>query len=77
MTAAGVAPGGERATGREPGEHDLAPFINDFDIYIDGPSVWVQRALFGWVLRPVAVLMGRKRRLLDNAREAYGRPVDW
>ena len=56
---------------------DIAPFINDVDIYIDGPPVWVQRALFGLVLRPVALLLGRKRWLLERAREAYGRPVDW
>lgn len=67
----------ERATGREPGLLDLAPFINDVDIYVDGPPVWVQRALFGWVLRPIALLTGRKRRLLERAREAYGRPIDW
>jgi hypothetical protein len=46
-------------------------------LHIDGPPVWMQRALFGWVLRPVALLIGRKRRLLDTARETYGRLIDW
>lgn len=62
---------------REPGLLDLAPFVNDVDIYIAGPPRWLQRALFGWVLKPIAIALGRRRRALAAATAAYGRPFHW
>ncbi len=58
--------------GTEPGMLDLAPFINDVDMYIKGPPIWVQRALFA-----VAVLLGRKRAALDAVQKVYGQPLEW
>lgn len=66
----------ERATGREPGLLDMAPFILDVDIFIKGPPVWAQRALFG-ALRPIAGLLGRRERALRVAAEAYGPDFRW
>jgi mannose-6-phosphate isomerase-like protein (cupin superfamily) len=63
-------------TGREPGVLDLAPFIPDVDIYLKGPML-PQRLVIGYVLRPLAVLLGRRRRMLAFASEAYGRPFAW
>lgn len=66
----------ERATGKEPGLLDMAPFILDVDIFIKGPPVWVQRAIFG-ALRPIARLLGRRERALRLATEAYGPAFRW
>ncbi len=65
-----------RAEGREPGMLDVAPFINDVGFYIPGPPAWAQRALFH-VLKPIAILLGRRRRLLDLARATYGASFEW
>jgi mannose-6-phosphate isomerase-like protein (cupin superfamily) len=65
-----------KLTGKEPGLLDLAPFILDVDIYISGPPIWVQKALF-MVLRPVSIALGRKKKLLAMASEVYGRPFTW
>jgi mannose-6-phosphate isomerase-like protein (cupin superfamily) len=65
-----------RRLGREPGLLDLAPFIADVDIYLPGP-VGPQRALVRWALRPLGILLGRRRRMLACASEAYGRPFRW
>jgi quercetin dioxygenase-like cupin family protein len=62
--------------GREPGLLDLAPFLPDVDLYLAGP-VWLQRALFRRVLAPLAILLGRRRRMLACASETYGRPFTW
>lgn len=66
----------ERKLGREPGLLDLAPFIGDVGIYIEGPPVWAQRAMFAG-LRVVATLLGKKRAGLAAASELYGRPFAW
>jgi quercetin dioxygenase-like cupin family protein len=63
--------------GRDPSVLDLAPFINDVDIYVAGPPRWLQRALFGWLLKPLAIVLGRRERMLAAASEAYGRPFAW
>lgn len=65
----------ERAVG-EPGLLDLAPFINDVDLFIKGPPFWMQRAIFG-ALRPLAGALGRKERALRLAAEAYGAAFRW
>ena len=62
--------------GREPSLLDLAPFIADVDLYLPGP-VWLQRAVFRGVLGPLGILLGRRRRMLACATEAYGRPFTW
>lgn len=66
----------ERARGSEPGLLDLAPFIGDVDIFIKGPPVWLQRAMFAG-LKPLAVALGRRDRWLAAASEQYGVPVHW
>lgn len=66
----------ERVHGREPGLLDLAPFILDVGIFIDGPPRWAQVALFK-LLRPIAVAMGRERSALAAAQAVYGRPFTW
>jgi quercetin dioxygenase-like cupin family protein len=63
-------------TGREPGVLDLAPFIPDVDIFLKGP-ILPQRIVIGYVVRPLAILLGRRRRMLAYASEAYGRPFTW
>jgi mannose-6-phosphate isomerase-like protein (cupin superfamily) len=63
-------------TGREPGLLDLAPFLPDVDIYLKGP-ILPQRLVLGYVLRPLAVVLGRRRRMLAIASDAYGRPFAW
>lgn len=62
--------------GKEPDLLDLAPFIGDVDIYIQGPPIWLQQALFA-VLKPIAIALGRKQKLLAMASEVYGRPFSW
>jgi mannose-6-phosphate isomerase-like protein (cupin superfamily) len=62
--------------GRMPGLLDIAPFIGDVGIYIEGPPPWVQRALFA-VLRVVATVLGKKQAGLAAAREAYGPDFRW
>lgn len=66
----------ERARGAEPGLLDLAPFIGDVDIFIKGPPVWLQRAMFA-ALKPLAVALGKREAALRAATDAYGRPVTW
>lgn len=63
-------------TGKEPGLFDLSPFIGDVGIYIEGPPVPAQRALFA-VLKPLAILLGRRRRMLRMASDYYGRAFTW
>lgn len=63
--------------GRDPGMLEIAPFILDVDIVIEGPPRWLQRLLFGLVLRPIAIVLGRRRAMLDAAEEVYGRPFVW
>lgn len=66
----------ERKLGREPGMLDIAPFILDVGIYIEGPPPWLQKALF-IPLRWIAITLGRKKAALDAAAELYGRPFSW
>ncbi len=63
--------------GKAPGLLDLAPFILDMDLYAAGPPLWAQRVLFGWILAPLARLLGRRKRMLRTASEVYGRPFEW
>lgn len=65
------------ATGREPALLDLAPFIGAVGVYVERPPVVVQRLLFGLVLKPLAVLLGRRRRMLALARARYGDDFVW
>lgn len=66
----------QAATGREPGLLDIGAFIGAVGIYVDGPPVPVQKALFV-LLRPIARLLGRRRRMISYAREAYGPDFNW
>jgi quercetin dioxygenase-like cupin family protein len=66
----------QHRTGRDPGLFDLAPFIDDVDIQARGP-VRLQRLAFRYLLGPLATLLGRRRRMLAIASEAYGRPFTW
>lgn len=66
----------EARNGKPPGILDIAPFILDVGIFIQGPPRWVQVALFS-VLRVVANLLGRKRAGLAAAEAVYGRPFQW
>jgi mannose-6-phosphate isomerase-like protein (cupin superfamily) len=63
-------------TGKEPGILDLAPFIGDVDLSLNMP-VWFQRVVLRTVLGPLAIGLGRRRRMLAYATEAYGRPFTW
>jgi hypothetical protein len=54
----------------------MAPFLPDVDIYMKGPLL-PQRLLVAWVLRPLGIVLGRRRRMLRYASEAYGRPFGW
>lgn len=65
------------AQGREPRLLDLAPFIGDVEVYVERPSVPVQRALFAAVLKPLAILTGRRRRMLRLARARFGDGFEW
>jgi mannose-6-phosphate isomerase-like protein (cupin superfamily) len=67
----------EHCMGRAPGLLDIAPFLPDVDMYVPGPPRSVQRALFVGVLRPLAVLLGRRRRMLRFVEDVYGRPLRW
>lgn len=63
-------------TGKEPGLLDLAPFLPDVDLYLNVP-VWLQRGALKGFIGPLAILLGRRRRMLAYATEAYGRPFTW
>lgn len=63
-------------TGREPGLLDLGAFIGDVGIFIENPPIPLQRALFT-VLRPIAIVLGRRRRMLGYARDVYGTDFAW
>ncbi|MBK7397007.1 MAG: cupin domain-containing protein [Myxococcales bacterium] len=56
---------------RDPKLLELAAFIGEVDIYIEGPPIWLQKVLFS-VLRPLSIAFGHKRRMLAIARETYG-----
>ena len=62
--------------GREPGLLDLGAFIGDVGIFIAKPPIPLQRALFT-ALRPIAIVLGRRRRMLNYAREVYGVDFVW
>lgn len=64
-------------TGKEPGLLDLGPFIGDVGIYVTGPPISLQKVLFRWILRPLGILLGRRRRMLETARQAYGQDFAW
>lgn len=66
-----------RRYGKEPGLLDLGPFIGDVGIYITGPPVAVQNILYRWVARPLGIVLGRRRRMLAAAREAFGPSFGW
>jgi quercetin dioxygenase-like cupin family protein len=66
----------QHMTGREPNLLDLAPFIPDVDIEIPGPAR-LQRVGMRYILRPLAIALGRRRRMLALASTAYGRPFTW
>ena len=63
--------------GREPGLLDMAPFLPDVDILVPQPPEAIQRFTVKWVMRPLGILLGRRRRMLATAAQAYGRPVTW
>lgn len=63
--------------GKEPGLLDLGPFIGDVGIYISGPPVAVQKALYRWIARPLGLVLGRRRRMLAAAQEAFGPSFSW
>jgi mannose-6-phosphate isomerase-like protein (cupin superfamily) len=63
-------------TGREPKLLDLAPFLPDVDLYLKGP-IRVQQLALRYVLKPLGIALGRRRRMLAYASDAYGRPFDW
>lgn len=62
--------------GRAPTLLDLGPFIGDVDMFIDGPPVFVQRALYA-VLRVLGTALGKKKQMLDAASRVYGKPITW
>lgn len=62
--------------GREPGLFHLSPFIGDVGIFIEGPSVRMQKLAVA-MLKPLAILTGRRRRMLRIASEFYGEPFVW
>jgi hypothetical protein len=66
----------ERKLGREPNLLEIAPFIGDVGLFIEGPPRVVQVVLFS-VLRVVATALGKKRAGLAAASELYGRPFTW
>jgi mannose-6-phosphate isomerase-like protein (cupin superfamily) len=66
-----------RRYGREPGLLDLGPFIGEVGIYISGPPIVVQRLLFRWVMRPLGIVLGRRRRMLTAARQEFGPSFAW
>ena len=63
-------------TGREPGLLDIAPFVADVDIYLS-PPLWLQRVAVRWIVGPLAIVLGRRRRMLAFASDAYGRDFVW
>jgi mannose-6-phosphate isomerase-like protein (cupin superfamily) len=63
-------------TGKEPGLLDLAPFLVDVDLYL-GLPVRFQRLVLKGVLGPLSIVLGRRRRMLAYASDAYGRPFTW
>lgn len=67
----------EHCMGRAPRLLDLAPFLPDVDLFVPGTPRVLQRALFVGVLRPLAILLGRRRRMLRLAEVAYGRAFRW
>ena len=46
-------------------------------ILVPNPPEVPQRILIAYVLRPIAILLGRRRRMLDMAQQVYGRPISW
>jgi hypothetical protein len=62
--------------GRDPGLLDIAPFLGEVGMYLEGPPPWLQRVLFA-VLGTIATWMGKKRAGLAAAREAYGDDFRW
>lgn len=63
-------------TGKDPGPLAMGPFIGDADLYGPGP-VWLQKALFNGVLKPLGILFGRRRKVMAIAEQNYGRPIAW
>ncbi len=63
--------------GHDPSLLDLAPFLPAMGILVPKPPEVPQRILIGYVLRPLAILLGRRRRMLHTAQEVYGRPIGW
>jgi hypothetical protein len=62
---------------RNPGLLDLAPFLPAMGILVASPPELLQRILIAYLLRPLGILLGRRRRMLDTARQVYGRPISW
>ena len=67
----------EQRHGREPGLLDLGPFLADVGIFITGPPVPVQRVLYRWILGPLGTALGRRRRMIRGAEEAFGPGFHW
>jgi mannose-6-phosphate isomerase-like protein (cupin superfamily) len=63
--------------GKEPGLLDLGPFIGDVGIYITGPPIGAQRLLYRWVMRPLGILLGRRRKMMDAAQQSFGAGFSW
>lgn len=55
---------------------DIAPFIGDVDMFIAGPPIAAQRALYA-VLGAVGTLFGTKKAMLAKASRVYGRELVW
>lgn len=66
----------EAKLGRELGLLDIAPFLGDVGLFIEGPPVAVQRVLFA-MCKVVAIALGKRRIALAAAREAYGPGFSW
>ncbi|MEZ5144848.1 MAG: hypothetical protein R2726_20385 [Acidimicrobiales bacterium] len=66
----------QQRTGREPGALDLGPFLPDVGLYLAAP-IPVQRLAYRFVLKPLGIALGRRRRMLDQARAVHGPDFQW
>ena len=54
----------------------MAPFIGDIGLFIDGPPVVMQKILFA-ALKPLAIVLGYRRKMLDHTSKIYGHAISW
>lgn len=66
----------EIVNGRQPSFLEVAPFIGDSGMFIEGPPIWLQRILFG-ALSIFATVFGYRRRAIAAMEEVYGEPFTW